>query len=79
MGTGIGGGHGLGPGHGGGTGVWQQFGIQAGAHTWGHGTGHRRGSGAGVGTTRGGGPSPDSTGGAVKRERCKNQINTCSK
>ena len=53
----------------GGMGVLQQFSIQAGAQTWGHGAGHIRGSGVGVGTTRGGGPSPDSTGGAENKTK----------
>lgn len=70
MGTGIGiGGQGPGGAHGGGTGVLQQFSIQAGAQTWGHVPGQTRGSGAGVGTIRGGGPSPDSVGGAVKEHK----------
>ena len=68
-GIGIGAGQGLGGVHGGGKGVIQQFSIQAGAQTWGHGAGHMRGSGVGVGTTRGGGPSPDSVGGAAKKRK----------
>ena len=73
MGTGIGmGAGGQGPGGTqGGTGVLQQFSIQAGAQTCGQGAGQMRGSGAGVGTTRGGGPSPDSVGGAAKKKNEK--------
>lgn len=65
----MGAGHGLGGVHGGGTGVIQQFSMQAGAHTCGHGAGQTRGSGAGVGTTSGGGASPVSVGGAVKKRK----------